>query len=453
MSVAKNVLLNGSATITQKVVKILDQLFLVPFFLTQWGAEYYGEWLTLTIIPSILAFSDFGVGTSVSNSFVLAYAAGDKQKAADIVKNGFYVILFTILIGILLTVSVLLIGDYFNLFAKSRIDASDAMLSVTFMMVARLFGFFNQMIEGFFRAVRKAHLSLFFSSGNNVLNIIVGIIVLFCGYGVVGFALSHLLVSITYILIYSSVGYRYIDLDGNYGVVQKNVILNLSIKGFGYMMAPIWQSIYFQGGTFVVRLTLGAESVAIFNTVRTACRSVNQLFSVIHASVLPDLQFEYGRGNMPIVHRLFRVSVLLSIVVGMVGAILLFLFGLDIYELWTQSVLSVDKSIWNIFVVGILFNSVWWTSMVVYGMANKPYFLAIVSIIMASISVGLSYLLAFQYGLLGVAIGAVMFDVVMFFIIYPNSCKLIGIKPNDIILHLKEDISAIKNILIKCRKR
>lgn len=83
-NVTKGVLSNATAMLVQKIVRILDQLLLVPFFLTAWGAAYYGEWLTLSIIPSVLAFSDLGFGSAVCNSFVLSYARGDKQTAANL---------------------------------------------------------------------------------------------------------------------------------------------------------------------------------------------------------------------------------------------------------------------------------------------------------------------------------------------------------------------------------
>ena len=74
MTLKKRLLKNGLASVFQKGVRVLEQLFLVPFFITAWGAAYYGEWLTLTIIPSVIAFSDLGFGTASANSFVLSYA-------------------------------------------------------------------------------------------------------------------------------------------------------------------------------------------------------------------------------------------------------------------------------------------------------------------------------------------------------------------------------------------
>ena len=74
MSLKKKLIYNGLASALQKVVKVSEQLLLVPFFITAWGAVYYGEWLTLTIIPTIIGFSDLGFGTAAANSFVLRYA-------------------------------------------------------------------------------------------------------------------------------------------------------------------------------------------------------------------------------------------------------------------------------------------------------------------------------------------------------------------------------------------
>lgn len=150
MGVIQGIINNGFANIVQKVIRILDQLLLVPFFLTAWGAEYYGEWLTLSIVPSILAFSDLGFGSAVSNSFVLAYAAGDKQQAVNLYKSGFLVISTSILLGTLITAIIVILGDYAGWFTQSSILAADAIMAVTIMMASKLISFYTQLAEGFF---------------------------------------------------------------------------------------------------------------------------------------------------------------------------------------------------------------------------------------------------------------------------------------------------------------
>ena len=447
--IAKGILTNGLAQISIKVIRVIDQLLLVPFFLLYWGASYYGEWLTLSIIPSILGFSDLGVGTSAANSFVLAYAAGNRQQAANIRRSGLLIISFAVLFGTVLTILILFITNELNLFEKSLISANEAIPAVSLLMIAKLVYFYNHFVEGCFRGARKAALGAFLYSGYYVANILVGLCVLYGGGGVVGYAFSQFIVSISYTILYFIIGNKQIDLIGFNGHIVASDLKNILLKGLGYMMNPIWCSIYFQGSTFVVRLTLGSEAVTIFNTMRTACRSISQLFNVINGSVLPELQYEYGMGNVQVVHRLFRISMLTSIAIGIIGTILLCLYGLDIYNLWTKNILYVSNYVWYTFVFGILFNGVWWTAIVAYSVTNKPYHFGFASIITACLSLAVSYLLSIHIGLWGAVMGTVLFDLIMMLYILPDSCHLLGMRIKDIFTHVNEDYLLIKNRFVR----
>jgi hypothetical protein len=103
MSVKKSIFKNGIAAGLQKLIKVAEQLFLIPFFIKYWGAAYYGEWLTLTIIPSFLALSEFGFGSATANTFLIKYASGDKQGAADVSKTGVRIMTYLILGAILVS--------------------------------------------------------------------------------------------------------------------------------------------------------------------------------------------------------------------------------------------------------------------------------------------------------------------------------------------------------------
>lgn len=441
---AKGIIGNGLAQITLKVIRVLEQLLLIPFFLSAWGAAYYGEWITLSIIPTVLTFTNFGFGSAVSNSFVLAYTGGDKQKAADINKNGILVVGGSIVVGAILTTAILWGGRSFHIFENSLIPIHEAILAIGLLMTGRLISFYHLLIEGYYRGARKAVLSGFLYAGCSAINLVVGFCVLYGEGGIVEYAFSQFFVTAAFTIVYFVIGRRLVNLKGYQGKYILTDIKQIALKGMGYMMDPVWQCIYFQGSTLVVRLTLGPEAVAAFNTIRTACRSVSQIFSMINGSIFPELQYEYGQGNMKTVHRLFRMSVLSSLLVGIVGSIFLSIFGLEIYNWWTQSQLSVTTEVWNTFVVSILFNAVWWTAMVAYPVTNKPYHFAIASTITASLSVILSYVLSMYLGLLGAALGVLLFELVMMLSVVPDGCRLLGMKTAGLFSHLKEDSIQIK---------
>lgn len=443
-NIVKGIIGNGLAQITLKVIRVLEQLLLIPFFLTAWGAAYYGEWITLSIIPTVLTFTNFGFGSAVSNSFVLAYTGGDKQKAADINKNGILVVGGSIVIGGIITAAILWGGSYFHFFENSIIPAHEAILAIGLLMTGRLISFYHLLIEGYYRGARKAVLSGFLYAGCSAINLVVGFCVLYGEGGIVEYAFSQFGVTILFTIAYFVIGRRLVNLKGFQGRYILSEIKQIASKGMGYMMDPVWQCIYFQGTTFVVRLTLGPEAVAAFNTIRTACRSVSQIFSMVNGSIFPELQYEYGQGNMNTVHRLFRVSLLSSIMVGLIGTIFLSFFGLSVYNMWTQSQLSVSSEVWNTFVVSILFNAVWWTAMVAYPVTNKPYHFALASITTACLSVVVSYILSIYLGLWGAALGTMLFELVMMLYVLPDSCHLLGMKIIELFAYIKEDFTLMK---------
>ena len=446
---AKGIIGNGLAQITLKVIRVMEQLLLIPFFLTAWGAAYYGEWVTLSIIPTVLTFTNFGFGSAVSNSFVLAYTGGNKQKAVDTNKNGILVVGGSIVVGVILTAVILVGGSYFHVFENTIIPTHEAILAIALLMTGRLISFYHLLIEGYYRGARKAVLSGFLYAGCSAINLVVGLGVLYWEGGIVEYAFSQFLITILFTIVYFIIGRRLVDLKGYQGRYILSEIKQITSKGMGYMMDPVWQCIYFQGSTLVVRLTLGPEAVAAFNTIRTACRSVSQIFNVVNGSIFPELQYEYGQGNMKTVHRLFRLSVLSSIFVGVIGVIFLSFFGMEIYNWWTQSQLSVSSEVWNTFVVNILFNAVWWTAMVAYPITNQPYHFAIASITTACLSVVISYILSIYLGLWGGALGIMLFELVMMLYVLPDSCRLLGMNTIELFSHLKEDSILIRKKLFK----
>ncbi len=427
MSLKKNLLKNGLASAIQKVIKIAEQLLLVPFFITAWGAAYYGEWLTLTIIPTIIGFSDLGFGTAAANSFVLKYAAGDKQGAANIAKSGFLSITFIVIAGMLLSVLLIFVLAYFHVFDKSLINKHDAILAVSFLMAARIMGFYVQLYEAHFKAARRAAFGMTLQSVYSGTILIGSLIVLLSGGGIVLFALTTLIITVVYIISYGIIAGSVLPVSKEFkGEVLFSDIKAIYHKGFGYLLSPVWTAIFFQGTTFVVRIVLGPVAVTVFNTVRTLTRAVNQANAMVIASVLPELQFEIGSGNLPQARKIFRFGLSVITIIALIGMIFLFFGGPWFYEIWTRKALNPPPMMWNIFIVGIFFNAVWWMSSDILIAVNKPYDFTIAGLFVAIIAVVTSYFLSIQFGITGAAIGSLLLDIILFIYVLPRSFKLIA---------------------------
>jgi O-antigen/teichoic acid export membrane protein len=254
----------------------------------------------------------------------------------------------------------------------------------------------------------------------SLLSLVAGVLALYGGCGVVGFALAQLVAMLVSQIIRSVVGIRVFHetIRGQWSTEEAK---NLAKRGLGFLCTPIWQSVYFQGTTFVVRVVLGAEAVAVFNTIRTVCRSVNQIFTIVSGSITPELQCEYGSGNLSTVQRVFRRALHFVAFVAIIGVAALGIVGRPLYAWWTHNTLLVPNSMWYIFMSGILFNALWWTAGTIFQVTNRPYRFALYGIVSASVSTLLTYILSLFFGLSGAAMGYVVMDVLMFLLVIPTA--------------------------------
>lgn len=450
MTARKRFLRNGLAAVLQKGVRILDQLLLVPFFLSAWGPAYYGEWLTLMVIPTVMAFSDMGFGTAAANGLILRYASGDRQGAANFAASGFRAIHLVVAIGLLACLCLVVLGSKSGLLSGSLIPQTDALMAVALMTAARIIAFYQQLCEAYFTAARRADISINLQTGFAVLSLAFSIVVLTNGGDLLIFAGVHFAWTTTFTAAYALLAREKLQLhQSNSGVVGRDELRMIWQKGVGYLLSPVWQAIFFQGTTLAVRMVLGPVAVTIFNTVRTVTRATNQIYSMVISATLSELQYEIGTGNLDRARRIFRVGLAMILVIAAAGMLTLLIGGEWLYGIWTHKSLNPPSEMWYLFIAGIGFNAIWWPASFIFQAMNRPFDFAIAGVICAVISVALSYVLAKTYGLVGAAAGTVAMDVLLFLYLLPRGCSLLGQKmsrlPQDIwsdILHIRQNRSA-----------
>ncbi|MBR2456240.1 MAG: lipopolysaccharide biosynthesis protein [Bacteroidaceae bacterium] len=423
----RNIIKNGVSSSLATAVRACEQLVLIPFYISAWGATEYGEWLTITAIPTMLAFADFGFGTAISNSFVLSYVSNDKDKAASIAKTGFLImgaVIFTcILLSLLIIVSLQNIGVFNQLIFKEQ----DTILSLSCLLGARIIGFIGTYSQGYYRALRLAALGINIKTGYNIFNVILILFILYIKGDIVLLAFSQLLSSLIYNIGNTVYSFHRIKLDNwrESPLLSKSEIISITQKGISYLAAPISQSLYNQGITLLIRISIGAYAVTVFNTLKTLSRSINQVISIIKNSIFPELQYEIGKGNYKSVQKVYCLAQYGSVSIAIFSSVLLLLFGNKIYNWWINENINIESHLWYIFILIIITNSIWWTSSAVFAASNKPQKLAIGDIVSSFISVLTSYILGLKYEITGFAIGLLIYEIMMTIWVLPNSRNLI----------------------------
>lgn len=414
MSLKKRILKNGVAALFQKGIKVAEQLLLVPFFIKYWGVAYYGEWLTLTIVPTSLALADFGFGSAAANSFLLTYASGDKQGAANIARTGIYVLNFVVVGAIFLSLIIIFILKYFGTFDKLLIPRYEAISILMILLITRILNFYNALFEAHFRSARKASISINFLTCIALCNILMGVIVLVSGGRGLHYAWGTFMVVLIFNPIYIIWARKVLGLHRNYnGIIDKALIKPLLKKGFGYFLSPIWQAIYYQGMTFVIRITLGTVAVTVFNTLRTLVRSSAQAFGMTITAVYPDFQFEIGAKKYDNARKIFVRVLFINLLMAIGFVISLSLFGKQVYQWWTKNSLDLSQNIWILFIVGIPLYATWFTFSFIFEALNKPYVVTVAGLFCSLLTIIISFILSYSTGLLGSVVGSLIFDILM----------------------------------------
>jgi O-antigen/teichoic acid export membrane protein len=209
----KRIFLNTIASAFQKIVKIGEQLVLIPFFIKFWGADYYGEWLTITTIPTFLAFSDLGFGTSTANTFILSYSSGKRLEAANILKTGLRLMSLMTVALIIISYGILFLIERTSVLNDINIPADEAVVAIFLLLVSRVVYFYYGVFDSFFRVSNKAHVSINFRSVVSFVNIAVAIVILITGGKVVALAFGSLVINLVAVPIYMFWANRILDLE------------------------------------------------------------------------------------------------------------------------------------------------------------------------------------------------------------------------------------------------
>lgn len=426
MSTVKNIAKNGSATVLQKFVLAGQQLFLVPFFIRAWGPEYYGEWLTLTAIPAALAMSDMGFGTAFANEFVLTYVKGDKLRAANLLKTGMVLVTLCCLVVACLSLSGVFVAKQLGWFSELKIPEDQAIFALSLILISRFLSFFLNLGEGLFRAARLNHRYIHIFTLFSAARIIIGIGVLSLGENAVTFALCDLICSLSMATFIHYKGRSFLgSMPNGQFIRDRNTLIPMIKKGGAYMLTPLQQGISLQGTSLIVRLWVGAEAVALFNSMRTLSNSAHQLLSIVNSSLFPELQLALGEGRTDSARKIYNIGVSMAFILGLIASTGLLIIGPWVFRKWTDDVFSPAYSLWLIFALILSIRSFWWTAAMTFRAANKPGIYTMVSLVITLLGIPTSIIFANFIGIPGVLIGCLSSEILMMIYVFPASAKLI----------------------------
>lgn len=410
ISLIRNIIASGWG----KISTIIFRLVQVPFLLVALGVDEYGRWLVLSSIPSWLVLANMGFGTIAANEMAMAVAANDLKYAKIILSTTLTLITGIAILGFFLItiISPFIPWDVvFNVPIKRHNELNRA---VIYLALSVLISFFGEIYYGRFRAARKAHQGIFIYTFRPWVELLLMFITMQFSTQLNSLALAILLSTVIFTMCLQWLSRRGMpELSFSWNLIQKKNFISLFVKGFAFQAFPLGNALLFQGNLLIVQSILGPIAVALFGTVRTLVRSINQVLELINQVIWPELSYLIGASEFKKAARLHRLGVAISVFIACLCVIALSIFGQKMYTTWTGNTIKLQQNLLLLFLLPIPFNSLWFTSSVVHTASNQHEGLAIrylfATIMSAFACGGLSYLI----GIKGAAISTLLADLIL----------------------------------------
>jgi O-antigen/teichoic acid export membrane protein len=435
-----------------KLSAILFRLIQVPILLSFLGIEEYGRWLVLSTLPSWLSLANLGFGSVAANDISIAIGRNDIDKARTIFSSAFRVVTYILIAGLVIIIPFALFfhwEDFLSLPAERHQEITWVLIWFT---LSTLLSFFGEIFQARFRAARKAHLFIVLYSFRPWIELIAMIIVLQFTTRLDYLALSVLLSTIVFVITTQYLSYRAMpQLSYTASYVQKDLLRKLFRKGLAFQAFPLGNALIHQGTILVVQFILGPVAVAVFGSVRTLVRSINQMLELINQVMWPELSILFGSGDLQKAARLHRIGVAVSIMIALFFVVVLGIFGEKLFAFWTGGAFLLSKPLLLLFLLPIPFNSFWFTSSVIHMASNKHEGLAVRYLIAMSLALIGCIILSYLFGMEGAAVSTVIADLILIPYVFKVSLSLTADTPEKFIHGIKYDAQLIPGYFKKIK--
>ena len=411
------------------LVTIVVQFGTVPILLGAWGTTLYGEWLLASTIPGYLAMSDLGFGTALANDMALSAARGDRQAVIGAFQSVGWTI-FAIGPLVLLPISILIaifpVGPRFGMTA---IAGSDFPILMALLLAQVWLGQQHGVLQAGFRSAGYLVFPNISWQFIRIAEFAALAFTALSGYGpiaaVTAMVVLRIIAAVSIIVVL-----RILVPWLTFGISRARVatVRRLSGPAVMFMAFPLANALNLQTPLLVVGAVLGPEATVAFSTVRTISRTIQQLPSMINASVFPVMSHAFGAGDMPMVKRLYRVAVAMSTWVSAAGVVGIALAGPFLYRLWTHRLLTLDPILLDLLLLVVLSNALWYTASVLFTSTNRHAGLATCCLVVNLIIAPLCWILVHVAGLRGVAGALIIGELIMAAYVIPASANLAEVR-------------------------
>lgn len=343
-------------------VNLLNQIVLVPLYITYWGNDLYSDWIILSALTVIFSMSDIGLNNVIQNRFSMKFAEQDIKECKSLLSNNLFIVTILFILSVIVA-SIYLISfnivDVMGLHLLARLESSIIFL----LLICRVFlGMYSGIENAIYRANHRASRAVYMDQTCTLSVVIITIVCLYFHVRIVYMCICFCVPYLMLILVKRTDSMKYFPYKISVANIDTKSLKSLFPLSISFMSFPLGNAIVLQGYTFVVNKYFGADSVVLFNTTRTMCNFIKTLLSTIQTSVWPEYSIAYGNLDYKRMRSLHHKTLYFTLVCTVIMCALLLVVGPVLYKIWTQGEIVFQYSLMRAFLVVLFFEMIWTSS-------------------------------------------------------------------------------------------
>lgn len=338
------------------VVQIGQQFFLVPLFLHYWGPELYRDWLALFSTAAFLVLLDGGLLFYFSNSLLLSWSVGDRDRFHRTLRVGLSVYLMMVMAALPLALAAAWLmpwGSVLKL-AAPGVSAADVMALLAVYLITSIP---IAMILNVYRARGDHAVGICVAAANGGAILVITATGLALGIGPVQLAGMHLVVSSgAWLLITMHQRRRYRDIRYGLTLPNRAELREIVTTAPFYALVPAAMSLTLHGSIMLLAaLGPGGGAVVVFATLRTLTgvgRSITENLSQVTGT---ELARRFAQGDDAALERLYKFTSRLFGALNGAIASLIAVIGPSFLSIWTLGKAPIDLTVfWSFLALHML---------------------------------------------------------------------------------------------------
>lgn len=394
----------GLSAVAGRGIAIIVGFVSVPLAVGYLGAERYGIWITISSILIWLALADVGLGHSLTNALSEAYGKEQPHLAQQYVATAFWALVLIALVMSILGSVIWYRVDWAAIFnVRSTLARAEAAPAVAAALFIFLCGLPFSLIAKVYGAYQEGAYANYWLAAANIASLLALVAATWTEGGlvwlVVAFSGAMLIVQIGSALWLF--GRQKPWLRPSLHAFRKEHLRKLLGIGTMFFVVQIAALLSFQSDNIIIAYYLGAEYVTPYNITWRLFTLTTLVQNLVFPALWPAYTEAFSRGDNSWIIRTLRLNVIFSVLLTLVSAAVLVVFGQDIIQIWSrgQAVPPFELLVWMAIWV-LIFSLMQPTSCMLNGLGRVKGQMTYGSIA-AVVNVLLSIFLVTRYGITG----------------------------------------------------